>query len=314
MKIASYLPLNTLENDAIKSEMWPAEKILAKTGIRSRHICAKDEFALDLAQKACEKLFEDGVDKSKIDYVIYCTQSPDTILPNNVSVLQDRLGLNENIGCFDFNQGCTGFVYGLSIAKGLLISEQASHVLLVTTDTYSKYLSADNLACRTLFGDGSTATLLTIDDAKAIGKFVFGTSGKGADLLKVPQFGLRNHSEGALSFFMNGPRIFSFTLDRVPTAVNELLENEKMTLSDIDHVIFHQANGYILEHLRQKLNIPQSKFHTYIENVGNTVSSSIPLTLEHCLKNQTIRAGESILLVGFGIGLSWNATLIQMHL
>ncbi|GAB4223384.1 MAG: ketoacyl-ACP synthase III [Gammaproteobacteria bacterium] len=310
MKIKSCLPEAVLNNQAFAELGWPSEKIMQKTGIRQRHIAGPNETALDLAVAACEALFADGIDKNTIDFVLYCTQSPDQLLPNNVSTLQQRLQLPTHIGSLDFNQGCSGFVYGLSLAKGLLATQQVKKLLLVTSDTYSKYITADDRTNRSVFGDGACATYLTLKDTNALGNFVFGTDGSGASNLCVSNFGLRYPlSADSPKLTMNGPAIFNFTLATIPNAVDRVLTNNQLTLDDIDHVVFHQANGYVLEHLRSKLAIPKEKFHIYIEEVGNTVSSTIPLTLEWLMDNQRLKPGEKILLVGFGIGYSWIATV-----
>ena len=312
MKIASYLPKAVLKNEEFEVLGWDSEKIYSKTKIKLRHIAGENEYALDLAVNACNMLFDNhDVSKNEIDYLIYCTQSPDTLLPNNCSVLQERLGLGTHIGSFDINQGCTGYIYGLSIAEGLLLSKQATNLLLVTADTYSKYICDDDRTNRTIFGDGATASHITTNDVPKIGPFVFGTDGRGADKLCVKGGGLRNHdNNGQKKLYMDGPAVYSFALAHVPDVVNKLLEKIDLSIEDIDHYVFHQANGYMLEYLRKKIGIPQDKFHIYLENVGNTVSSTIPITLEYLEASNLIKEKQRMMLVGFGIGYSWNATIM----
>lgn len=325
MKIASYLPKKCFENSAFAALGWSEEKIFAKTGILSRHIASETEFALDLAEKAALNLFENfKIKKEEIDYLLYCTQSPDYLIPTNACILQDRLKLSESIGALDFNLGCSGFVYGLSLAKGLLETGQARSVLLVTAETYSKYIHPEDKSSRVIFGDGAAATLLTQEDARKLGPFVFGTQGAGAKNLCVKTGGLR-HPRTALTarssknragnmrsednLYMNGAEIFSFTLSTVPGAVEELLKRSKLSAEEIDHFIFHQANAYMLEALREKMGLPKEKFPIYLEKIGNTVSSTIPILLEHMTATGKFRANQRLVLCAFGVGYSWIATL-----
>lgn len=315
MKIATYLPEKIIDNAEFAELGWSPEQIFDKTGIRQRRVAGDGEYAMDLAQKACEKLFgKFEIDRGEIDYLVYCTQSPDTSIPNTSSVLHERLGLPQNIGCLDFNQGCTGYIYGLSIAKGMLLTGQAKNLLLVTAETYSKYIAEDDRTNRTIFGDAASASLLDAGDAEKIGDFVFGSDGRGAKNLCVKGSGLRKElfdgEDGRL--FMNGPEIFNFTLRSVPAAIETLLEKSGLHAEDIDHFIFHQANGFMLEHLRKKMKIPAEKFPMYLEHVGNTVSSTIPIVMEHLTEIRAIKENQRIVLVGFGVGYSWGAVVLYI--
>ena len=330
MKISYYLPDIVIDNETLSAQGFEADKIQAKTGISVRRICAEDQFALDLAEGACRKLFDEhGITQDDVQYLIYCTQSPDYILPNNSCILQDRLGLPKTIGATDITQGCSGFIYGLSLAKGILTSDQAESVLVVTAETYSKYMHEDDRVSRTIFGDGAAATFLTRKDADNMGPFVFGTDGSGAQCLWVKNSGLRHRSEictATVSFdktgnpigdnylFMNGPDIFSFTIKTVPAAIDSLLKKAGLGLDDIDLFVFHQANQFMLEHLRDKVGIPKEKFYLCLKDVGNTVSSTIPIALEHAGREGLLmQKGAKVMLVGFGIGFSWGATILTIH-
>ena len=321
MQTAYYLPPTVLSNDSFDEMGWSSKKIYSKTGIQERRIASKDQTALDLAEKACRNLFENFADQlTIIDYLIYCTQSPDYIVPNNASLLHNRLNLNSTCASLDIIQGCTGFVYGLSLAKGLLQSGQASKVLLVTTDTYTKYIHEEDRTNRTIFGDGATATLVDIEDANSLGNFVFGTDGEGAFNLCVESFGLKNgHIETEIEntiddydkkkyLYMNGAEIFSFTLDKVPQCVEAVLSKNNLTKNDIDFFIFHQANAFMLEHLREKLDLPKEKFVIDLEYSGNTVSSTIPIAFSHLQSKNQLVKGKKLLFVAFGVGYSWIAT------
>jgi 3-oxoacyl-[acyl-carrier-protein] synthase III len=327
MKISYHLPAAILNNSEFAQFGWPADKIFEKTGIKKRHIAGPDEFALDLAYAAGTTLFQEyDIAPSSVDYLLYCTQSPDFIVPNNSSILHERLGLRTDTGTIDLNQGCTGFLYGLSLAKGLLVSNQARNILLVTADTWSKYIHERDKSTRSIFGDGAAATYITEQDSLRIGDFVFGTNGSGAHDIMVKTSGLR-HRRGTVplrefvddsenvrtddTLFMNGPDVFSFTLSHVPKMVQMVLQKANLSKQDIDHFVFHQANGYMLEHLRKKIGIPRERFHVYLEEVGNTVSSTIPIVLKNLYRTSVIQENQKILLAGFGVGYSWIATIIK---
>jgi len=327
MKIAYYLPQKVFSNTAFANLGWSDEKIFKKTGIRERHVCRDDEFALDLAVQAAELLFQrKGVDRKRVDYVLYCTQSPDYTIPTNACLLQERLGLDVALGALDFNLGCSGFVYGLSLAKGLLLTGQASQLLLITSETYSKYIHPGDRSNRVIFGDGAAATLLDRGDAERLGEFVFGTDGSGAENLCMKSSGLRyrgmaltgestdcyGNVRSGDNLYMNGAEILRFTLHRVPEAVSELLSKSGLKMVDIHHFVFHQANRYILEALREKMGIPLEKFPYYLEEVGNTVSSTIPILLSRLDTEGRLLPGQKVLLVGFGVGYSWATTLYRL--
>ncbi len=315
-RIGTYLPQEILTNEGLEYLGWSAKKIFAKTGIKSRHVSVENETALDLAQKACENLFDKyKIDRNVIDYVLYCTQSPDYNLPNNVSLLHKRLGLNNSIASLEFNQGCSGYIYGLSLAKALIGSNLATKVLLVTSDTYTKYIDENDRANKTIFGDGATATLLTAKEVNKMGEFVFGTNGNGASNLCINNSGLSKEKLTTDGFkdklFMNGSEIFNFSLEAVPASIEKVLEKNTLSFEDIDYFLFHQANNFMLEHLRNKLEIPVNKFPKFIENNGNTVSSTIPLLINNLNENNILKQGDKILLIGFGVGYSWGTTVIE---
>lgn len=321
--IASHFPAAALDNAELSRLYpdWPAEKILEKTGIASRRIAAPDETSADLAYAAARKLFETGVDPASIDYLLFCTQTPDYVLPTTACILQDRLGLRTGVGALDFNLGCSGFIYGLSLAKGLIETGQARRVLLLTADTYSKLIHPGDKSVRTIFGDGAAATLVgECAAAEAqIGPFVFGTDGGGAQNLIVPAGGFRRPRDAASAepqadasgairsadnIYMNGSAIMAFALREVPAAVQKLSEMTGRGLNDYDIVAFHQANGFMLERLRAKLGIEPSRFAVRLETCGNTVSATIPIVLEPLMDAPAPRRA---LLLGFGVGYSWAA-------
>jgi 3-oxoacyl-[acyl-carrier-protein] synthase-3 len=243
-------------------------------------------------------------------------------------VLQLRLGIPTTAGAYDFNLGCSGFIYGLGQAEGLISSGQAANVLLVTAETYSKFIHPGDKSVRTLFGDAAAATLITAKESPSpmIGPFVYGTDGAGAENLIVKTGGMRaprteqsgiaveaesGNIRSLDSLFMNGGEIFTFTLTAVPDAVNRLLAKADISLDQVDLFVFHQANRYMLDHLRKRMRIPEEKFVVEMASCGNTVSSTIPIALGESVKNGKLQKGALTLLVGFGVGYSWGATLLR---
>jgi len=324
--IAYYLPQQILTNETLAQEFpeWSVEKIMAKVGINQRHIAAHNETATDMAISAAQKLFNSGVDKQTIDYVLFCTQSPDYFLPTSACMIQDKLGLSKAVGALDFNQGCSGFVYGLSLAKGLICANIAKNVLLLTAETYTKRLHPQDKGNRTIFGDASSATLVSTDGVAEIGEFNLGTDGSGAGNL-ILKAGAARHPEksGKIVFdndnnpispdyiYMDGSEVFAFTLDAVPDLVGKTLEKNNENIDSIDLYVFHQANKYMLDFLRKMLKIEQEKFYIYLAEVGNTVSSTIPIAIYEAMKAGRLKKGMKILLAGFGVGYSWGGVVLN---
>ena len=331
--IEYYLPERVLSNQDLAREFpdWSIGKIQGKTGIVQRHIAAKNECSSDLAVTAARRLFErTGHDPKEIDFVLLCTQSPDYFLPTTACLVQHRLGIPTTAGALDFNLGCSGFIYGLGMAQALILGEQASVVLLITAETYSKFIHPQDKSVRTLFGDAAAATLVTAspDDTSSSrpAVYVYGTDGSGAGNLIVPAGGMRQRCSEETAqeisdesgnvrsldhLFMNGAEIFTFTLAAIPDCVQRTLTKSGRTLDDVDLFVFHQANQYMLEHLRIKLKVPQEKFYVYLQECGNTVSSTIPIALKQAACEGKLKPGQTVMLVGFGVGYSWGAVLLE---
>ena len=323
--IAYYLPEKVVTNEQLVEEFpeWSVDKIAKKVGINERHIAADDETAGDMAFKAAEKLIvENGIDKSTIDFVLLCTQSPDYFLPSTSCIIQHKLGLSTKCGAFDFNLGCSGYEYGLAMAKSLIVSGMAKNVLLLTAETYNKHIHPKDKGNRTIFGDGASASLITKEGFARIGEFVLGTDGSGYDRL-IHKTGAMRHYERLNDFhedengnplssdhlFMDGKAIFDFTSDVVPPMIEETLQKNNLTSDDVDLYVFHQANKYMINYLRKMMEIDKDKFYVFMETVGNTVSSTIPIAL--CEAQKEGRLHGNIVLAGFGVGLSYGAVVIK---
>ena len=333
MLISYYLPPTILTNEKLEKEYaspsWTASKIFRKTGIKSRHI-AKDELTSDIAVEAGKKLFEEhGISPLEIDFLLLCTQSPDYYLPTTACIVQDKLGIPTSAGAFDYNLGCSGYIYGLATAKGLLTAGIAKNVLLITAETYTKHIHPLDRSTRTVFGDGATATLLRVEDIDKIGQFVLVTDGKGAQNLIVPTGAMaaprtnetakeKEDVNGNIrsmdNIYMNGPEIYAFTLRGVPDLIEKTLAKNNTTLEELDYVILHQANKLVLESLRLKLEIPEEKYCIDVEDIGNTVSSTLPIALKRSMEKgiPQIKKGNKILIAGFGVGYSLGATIITI--
>ena len=325
--LSYYLPERIVTNAELLKDFpeWSVDKVTAKVGVTSRHLAADNETAGGLAEKAARRLFEEyGISPSEIDFLLLCTQSPDYFLPSTACLLQHRLGIPVTSGAFDYNLGCSGCIYGLAVAKGLVSAGIARNVLLLTAETYSKYLHPSDKSNRSIFGDGAAACLISTDGFVEIGDFVCGTDGSGAENLIVktgaskqrkPTGIFKEDEEGHTWYddylYMNGGAIFNFTLETVPVLVRQLLDKSGSQKEEIDYFIFHQANKFMLNTIRKVCVLPKEKFYVSLENTGNTVSSTVLIGLKDCLLNGTIKAGMQVVVAGFGVGLSWGGTILK---
>ncbi|MFP3832314.1 3-oxoacyl-ACP synthase III family protein [Chryseobacterium sp. SIMBA_028] len=319
-KIEYYLPELVLTNEDLEKEFpeWSSERIQEKVGISQRHISAENETVLDLAVKSSEKIFE-SYDREKVDFILFCTQSPDYFLPTTACILQDKLGLRKNIGAMDFNLGCSGFVYGLAFAKGLIAGGIAKSILLITSETYTKHINPKDKGNRSIFGDASASAIIEKAENGTDYKFCLGTDGSGAENLIVKKgafridFELNPENEfEPQNLYMNGPEIFNFTIENIPGLVKETMEVNGLTMDDIDHFVFHQANSFMLNYLRKKTKIPAEKFYIDMEKTGNTVSATIPIALKNMMDKGMLKPGDKVLVAGFGVGYSWGATILEI--
>lgn len=324
--ISYFLPENVVTNEELVAEFpeWTVEKIANKVGVNRRHVASEDTTASDLAVEAAEKLFSQypHIKREEIDFVLLCTQSPDYFLPSSACIIQHRLGIPTECGAFDFNLGCSGYVYGLAVAKGLICGGIARNILLLTAETYNKYLHPKDKGNRTIFGDAATATIVSTDGFAEIGNFALGSNGAGADNLIVKTGASRfPNKAGDLRFdengnpissdhlFMNGSEIFSFTQKNVPVVVRETLVKNNLSQENINLFVFHQANSYMLNFLRKKIKIAPDRFYVNMDDIGNTVSNSIPIALADAFANNQLSG--NVLICGFGVGYSWGGSILK---
>lgn len=337
MILAYYLPERLLTNEDLAAEYndpeWSAKKIFRKTGVKVRHIADDGMVTSDMLERSAHKLFDEySISPEDIDFVILCTQTPDYIMPGTAVIMQDRLGIPQTAGAFDINLGCSGYIYGLVIAKSLIVSGAARRVLLCTSEMSATTGITAPVSARILFSDSATTTLLTADNICEIGRSVLGTDGSGAPFMCAQHGGMvspinantykkvfESRDEngeiiGQYHDMMNGPEVFAFTLRTVPGLVRDTLAANGLTIDDVDHVIFHQANLLILNALAEMMDLPREKVIFDIEEVGNTSSNSIPITLKRAMEREPERfgPGTKVLLAGFGVGYSWGGTVLTL--
>lgn len=314
--IEIYLPEKIEDNDFLAAQYprWDMPLIFQKTGIRVRHIAGPNETAADLGVLAAQRLFaRHAIDPESIDFLLFCTQSPDYLLPTTACLMQDRLNLRKSAGALDFNLGCSGFVYGLALADGLIQSGAAKRVLLVTAETYSRYIDPTDRSLRTIFGDGAAATIVDASEERSISSFVFGTDGSGADTLmltegvsrKTDLLQPKKRKRWPSLLYMDGPELVKFTLDVVPPMIDKILADTRWQRDQVDYYLVHQATAFMLEHLRNRLSLERELVPEALEDYGNTVSSTLPILIYELRKRQQLKPGKQTLLIGFGVGLSW---------
>lgn len=290
-----------------------AKRALTGTGIKTRLRAGADEYGSDFAFRAAQKVLAGN---NQVDYLIHTTITPDYWFPPTACLLQERLGLPKKIGAFDINLGCSQYVYGLDLAQALIDSGKAKRVLLTTGDALTKRMNPKDKSVVPLFGDGGTATIVSAGEG--LSDFILGTDGSGAMSLCIPN-GNRRRSDGTElkedrgsfrtdnDIYMDGAAIFNFAAHTAPELVKELQKR-----ANIDFLILHQANKYMLDFILSRLKWPQEKTYFNIENIGNTSGSSVPILLYDCLKEGKIKQGMNVALVSFGVGLSWSACIYHL--
>ena len=325
--ISYYLPERVVTNEELLQEFpeWSVDKVAAKVGVNSRHLAGENETAGDMAEKAARKLFEEyNIDPKVIDFVMLCTQSPDYFLPSTACILQYRLGIPTTACAFDYNLGCSGCVYGIAMANSFVKSGLAKNVLVLTAETYQKYLHPSDKSNRSIFGDGAAACLISTEGIAEIGECVLGTDGSGADNLIVKTGAAHckqttgvvvEDEDGHQRFddylYMNGSAIFNFTLDAVPVMMAQILEKNQMQKDDVDYYVFHQANKFMLNTICKVCVLPKDKFYVNLEETGNTVSSTVMIGLKQNLDTGKITLGMKVMVTGFGVGHSWGGTILK---
>lgn len=328
-QIEYYLPEKIVTNEdlSLVNPEWDIKKSEEKTGVLSRHITKSDQTALDLAINAIEKLFiKDRNIQDKIGGIVFCTQSQDYIMPPNSFLIHKHFGFDENVWTFDYNQACSGYIYGLAISRGILETKLANCVLLITSETYSKYMNPKDRSTITLFGDGAAASILSLNSTRGIIDVVLSSNGNKYDTFLIPAGGCRmpksKHTKETViddsgnlkspeNIHMNGFAIWQFISSKVSEQIRELLNRNGLTVNDIDLFIFHQASKLTLNSLIKMLKIDENKAFMNLKYIGNTVSSSIPIALKDAEEQGKLKKNKLVLLSGFGVGLSWGSAIMK---
>jgi 3-oxoacyl-[acyl-carrier-protein] synthase III len=291
-------------------------RVVKMAGVKERHLVSHEICASDLCLEAGRRLLEElGWAPETVDLLVFVTQSPDYITPNSACVLQRKLKLSTNCAAFDINLGCSAFPYGLCVVARMLGNNGFRRALLLVGETPSKSCFPGDRATSLIFGDAGSAAALEADSTASSMGFVLCTDGKGAPDLIVRAGGFRDRfpkDDRRHYIEMNGANIFSFTMQRVPTLLNDALALVGWAVSDVDYFAFHQANGFIIEHLRKKAGIPREKVPIVIDRFGNTGGCSVALVLTQGGLVATTDRALKLVLLGFGVGLSWASATLEL--
>ena len=325
LDIEYYLPEKVVTNEEFDKQFpeWNVEKALNTVGVKSRHYAEENETALDLAKEAIKKLFKKYPElTTKIDGLIFCTQSPDYVMPSNSFLIQRDFNLNQNMVCYDINLACSGYIYGLMQASALLSTGLCHNILIVTGDTYSKYLKPDDRSTRLLFGDGASVSWVGSPNPlcpkpmlESFVDFSLASDGAGWDKFIIEAGGCRNpltkaNEEGS-KIYMNGLQVLNFVNSKVTVQLKTFMEKHALNTENVEQFVFHQASRLALETLKTRFKIPQEKVTDNLIHVGNTVSSSIPIALKDYMTKNTPKDGSNVVLCGFGVGFSWGTMLAK---
>lgn len=313
--IAGALPEHELTNAdlARANPTWDVAQVEAKTRIYARRIAAPGETAFDLSVRACDSLVEQsGLDLGRIDAIVYCTQTPDYVMPCNAQLLHTHLGLGDDVLAFDYSLGCSGYVYGLAFADAFVRAGLASEVLLVTADTLSRHIDPGDRTTRMLFSDGAAATHLSGEDMGG-GRVVatkLANQRQRLETCYVPGGRARRPADDT-NVRLQGFAVMSFLRATVPDHIRGFLADQSLSLDDVDLCVFHQASGLVLDALAKGLGLPPERLYTRMADVGNLSSSSIPFALRAALDDRSIRAGSRVLLSAYGVGTSYGSALVE---
>lgn len=316
-EISVALPAHVVTNEMLAAEQpdWDMARVARRTGVQSRHIAAADETALDLGARAADDvLSRAAIDRDSITAIVFCTQTPDYPLPPNSCQLQDRLGLREDIPVLDINHACSGFIYGMSVCSAL--ANREGNGLLINGDTYSKIIASNDRSTRTVFGDGAAATLIPGSEspgALRVMDTVFGSSGAGHERFIVCHGGARTAEAGVQPVIeMDGLGMLNFVLEKIPAAIDELLLRNTLRRDEIDLWVFHQASRVAVDALGAEMGLAGDRVILDMEDIGNLVSASIPVCIARARERGQFEQGMRIVTAGFGVGLSWGASLMTV--
>jgi len=310
--LGTCVPERVLTNDDIASFIDTTDEwIVERTGIRERRIASDDEALSDLALPAAREALRDaGVSGGDIDLLIVATVTPDMMFPTTSALLADQLGASD-AAAYDLLAGCTGFMYAIAQAYGMLAGGLAKRALVVGGDVLSKILDWSDRSTLILFGDGAGAVVLESVAHGGFLGFELGADGAGGEYLWLPGSGSRRFEDPESFVKMNGREVFKFATRVMVSSATAVLEECGKTVDDVDVYVPHQANRRIIDHAAAKLGIPEAKTVVNVDRYGNTSSGSIPLALADARADGRLRAGELVLMTGMGAGLTWGSALVE---
>jgi len=307
-----HVPARVVTNDDLaKLVDTNDEWIVERTGIRERRFASEDEALTDVALPAARDALEQaGGEPSSIDLLVCATVTPDMMFPTSSALLADELGMPD-AAAYDLLAGCTGFVYAIAQAYGMVASGLSRRALVVGGDVLSKILDQEDRSTLVLFGDGAGAVVLEPVDHGGFLGFELGADGGGGESLWLPGSGSRHFDDPGKFVKMNGREVFKFATRVLVSSAQKLLDEVGMTIDDVDVYVPHQANVRIIDHAAKKLGVPREKVVVNVERYGNTSSGSIPLALADAVADGRIREGSKVLMTGMGAGLTWGSSLIE---
>jgi acetoacetyl-CoA synthase len=318
----SYVPEREVTNEKLVERVTDttAEWIARKTLIEARRFAADDEATSDLAIRACEAALEDaGIPAEELDFLIVATSTADSPQPPTSALVQVALGA-ENAACFDINVVCAGVVFGLSLARSLIAVNPDARVLVVGSDVYSRVLDFDDRRTAILFGDGAGAAVVgRVPDDYGIVDVELVTRGEASDLIHVKAGGSRLPASaetvagGDHYFRMNGRGVREFVVEGVPPILHDLLRRAGITPEQVDHFVPHQANGVMLQELAEATGLTSARMHLVLDRLGNTGGGSAAIALDAAARSGALADGDTVLLAGFGGGMSVGAALLTWH-
>lgn len=316
--MASYLPEKVLRNsDLEKMVNTTDEWIVSRTGMKERRIAAEGECTSDMGASAAIKALEKaGMDASEVELILVATMTPDHFAPSTAALIQHKIGA-KNAFAMDFQAACSGYLYGLSIAKAYVESGMYSKVLLIAAEKLSSFMNYKDRDTCILFGDGASASVISNEGGGLEIRTVdLGTDGSQSEILKIPAGGTgmptshKTIDEGMHYIQMNGKELFKHAVRRMESAVKKCLDSSKLREEDISWLVPHQANLRIIDGLAKRFSIPSERVYVNIHKYGNTSAPSVAIALDELLQEEQVDNGENVMLVAFGAGLTWGSTLL----
>jgi 3-oxoacyl-[acyl-carrier-protein] synthase III len=310
--LGCYVPERVMTNDELAEMVDTSDEwIVERTGIRERRIAAPEQAMSDLALPACERALEDaGIQGGELDLLIMATVTPDMAFPATAAILGDQLGATE-AACYDLSAGCTGFMYALAQAYGMLAGGLAECALVVGGDVLSKILDWTDRSTMVLFGDGAGAVVLQNVEAGGFLGFELGAEGAGGVHLWLPGSGSRHFDDPERYVKMNGREVFKFATRVLVSSAEKVLRECGRSVDEVDVYVPHQANVRIIDHAARKLGIPEDRVVVNVDRYGNTSSGSIPLALADAEADGRLGDGNLVLMTGMGAGLTWGSSLLE---